>query len=30
MWVQIGNFSCICGAIVPAPLMIDQGPLGEE
>lgn len=30
MWVQIGNFPCICGETVPAPLIIDEGPLGED
>jgi len=30
MWVQIGAFPCICGTTVPAPLMIDDGPLGED
>jgi hypothetical protein len=30
MWVQIGNFPCICGKIVPAPLMVEEGPLGED
>jgi len=30
MWVQIGDFSCICRKTVPAPLIIDEGPLGED
>ncbi len=25
MWVQIGPFPCICGARVPAPLVLDGG-----
>ena len=25
MWVQIGSFPCICGARVPAPLVLDDG-----
>ena len=25
MWVNIGPFPCICGAQVPAPLMLDDG-----
>ena len=25
MWVQIGAFPCICGARVPAPLVLDDG-----
>lgn len=24
MWVQIGRFPCICGATVPAPLVLDD------
>ncbi len=30
MWVQIGNFTCICGETVHEPLIIDEGPLGED
>lgn len=24
MWVRIGAFPCICGASVPAPLVLDE------
>jgi hypothetical protein len=24
MWVRIGDFPCICGARVPAPLVLDD------
>lgn len=24
MWVRIGTFPCICGAMVPAPLVLDE------
>ncbi len=24
MWVQIGDFPCICGAIVPEPIIFDE------
>lgn len=24
MWVRIGAFPCICGAAVPAPLVLDE------
>jgi hypothetical protein len=24
MWVRIGEFPCICGARVPAPLVLDD------
>jgi hypothetical protein len=24
MWVRIGAFPCICGARVPAPLVLDE------
>ena len=24
MWVRIGSFPCICGARVPAPLVLDD------
>ena len=30
MWVQIGSFPCICGRTVPAPLIIDDSPLGVD
>jgi hypothetical protein len=31
MWVRIGPFPCICGAPVPAPLVLDDGePWPEE
>lgn len=29
MWVRIGPFPCICGAIVPAPLVL-AGPLDDR
>ena len=25
MWVRIGPFPCICGARVPAPLVLEEG-----
>lgn len=25
IWVRIGPFPCICGARVPAPLVLDDG-----